>query len=126
MLAQQVQLRLELAYVLGAGYEYLDNLGLRLPGGVSKHVGIYRDLPYMEESQPGFLRLLPDYVHIAGGQFLVFGQEHQAGAVFEPLGNRDALEQDELVRNLYQDSRAVTALVVGGLGPTVLHVLEHR
>ena len=80
----------------------------------------------MEEGQSGFLRLLPYYVHISGSQFLVLGKEYQAGAVFEPLGDRDALEQDELVRNLYKYSGAVTALVVGGLGPTVLHVLQHR
>ena len=80
----------------------------------------------MEQVKPRLFSLLTDYIHIAGSQFRIFGQEYKAGAVFQPLRNRDALEQDELVRNLKKDSGAVSALVVCGLGPAVLHILKHR
>ena len=126
MLAQQVQLRLELADFLRSGYEYLDYLGFRLLGGGSQDIGIDRDFPYMEQGEPGLLRFLTDDVYVSCGKFLVFGKEHQTGSVLKLFRNRDTLEQDELVRDLEQDSRSVAALVVSGLRPAVLHVLKHR
>ncbi len=55
---------------------------------------------------------------------LVLGQEHESRAVLSLLWHGDALQQDELMRYLEQDTRAVARLVAR-LGTTVLHVLQH-
>ena len=92
MLAEQIQFSLEFLDLLGSGYEYLQNLGLRLGGSVSKHVRVYGDLPYVEKFQPGFLCLLAYDVQVRIGQSLVLWKEDQACAVFEPFRNGDSLQ----------------------------------
>ena len=41
------------------------------------------------------------------------------------LGNRDALQEYELMGYLNHDTGTVARLVVGALGTAVLHVLQH-
>ncbi len=55
----------------------------------------------------------------------VLGKEDKARAVLTLLGNRDALQQDELVWYLQQDARTIARLAVGTLGATMAQVLQH-
>ena len=55
---------------------------------------------------------------------LILGKKHQACSVLSLLWYRDALQQNELMRNLNHDASAV-ARSVTGLGSTMLHVLQH-
>ena len=56
---------------------------------------------------------------------LVLGQEHKTCAVFSLFGHGNSLQENELVRYLQHDARAVAGLVVGSFGTTVAHVLKH-
>ena len=55
---------------------------------------------------------------------LVFRQEHQACAVLSFLGNRNALQENEFMRNLYQNACTVTRLVTC-FGTAVFHVFKY-
>ena len=55
-----------------------------------------------------------------------FGQENQAGAVASLFRDGDALQQDELVRDLDHDAGPVSRLAVGTFRTTVAHIFEHR
>ena len=56
---------------------------------------------------------------------LRLGEEYQTRAILPLLGDRDALQQDKLVRNLEHDARSIARLVVSALGSAVAHILKH-
>ena len=55
----------------------------------------------------------------------VLREEHQSRTVFPFFRNRNALQQNEFMRNLHHDAGTVTGLVVGTLRSTVLHVFQN-
>ncbi len=55
---------------------------------------------------------------------LIFGQEDKSCAIPALFGHRDALQQDEFMRNLQHDACSVACLITR-LGTSVFHVLQH-
>ena len=55
--------------------------------------------------------------------FLIFGQEHQAGAILTFLRDRNTLQKDELM--WYLDHDACTIAILAHLGTPMAHVLKH-
>ena len=78
----------------------------------------------MHQLQPLALDLLDHHAQDRLLRLLFFWQEHQSRAVLSFFGNRDALQQNELVGNLHHDTCTVARLV-SGLGTSVFHVLQH-
>ena len=79
----------------------------------------------MHELQTLTLYLLyhdAEYALLAHG---VLGQEHESRAVLALLGDGYSLQQNELMRYLEHDARAVAGAPVSSLGSTVAHVLKH-
>ena len=54
---------------------------------------------------------------------LVLGQEHQSCTILSFLWYGDALQEDELMRNLEHDTGPVS--IIADLCPAVPHVLQH-
>ena len=54
---------------------------------------------------------------------LLFRQEYQSRAIFPFFGDRNALQQNELVRNLQHDACSVA--ILSNLSATMPHVLQY-
>ena len=104
--------------------EHLLDGGLYAQGSLAEHFRTGGHRAQMHQLQPLALYLFNHHRENLLLRFLVFGQEHQSGAIFSFLGHRYALQQDELMGNLQHDARAVARLVAR-LGSPVLHVLQH-
>ena len=116
---------LRLAFLRDAGHEQLLDVGLHRAGALAQAVGVRRHRPQVHQRQSLALYLLDD-----DGQDVllprgILRQEHESRAIVPLFGNGNALQQDELVRNLQHDARTVARLPVGALGPAVAHVLQH-
>ena len=55
----------------------------------------------------------------------IFREKDQTGAIFAAFGYRNAVQQDEFVRNLGHDAGTVAVAAVGTFGSAVVHVFKH-
>ena len=123
LFTNEVELALQVVGL--AGDKNLLDVGLGLGGTLSQNRRIDRHRTHVHERELLALDLLGHDVEYLGLLLQALGQKHQPRAIFALFGDRDTLQQNELVRNLQQDTGTVAGLVVGPLGSPVLHVLEH-
>ena len=108
----------------GSFYEYLLDVRLHLPCTNAQHFGAGGDAAQVHQLQSFALYLLYHHREDFLLHFFVFWQEHKPRSVPAFLGHRNALQQNEFVRNLHHDAGTVARLVAR-LGTAMLHVLQH-
>ena len=107
-----------------AGHENLLYVRLNVSRRLAQCFGLCRHGADVHQCHAFALDFLYHHVQQFLLRLLVLRQEDESGAVLSLLWHRDALQQDELVRNLQQYAGSVAGLVAC-LGSTVLHVLQY-
>ena len=106
-----------------AGDEHLSDGWLCAQGCIAQTFAVCRHVAQMHQLKA----LALDFLYHHAEDFLlcmfVLGQEHQSCSVFSLLRHRNALKQDELMRNLNHDACSVA--VLPDFCSPVSHVLEH-
>ena len=125
VLAQEVQLDLQVVLTFPAGDEYLADVRFGSAGRLAEDVGIHRHFPHVHQGQAQLLALVLPQAEYLLLLLAVFGQKDQAGTVAAFFRNGNALQQYEFVRDLEQDPGSVAGLVVSSFGAAVAHVFQH-
>ena len=94
-------------------------------GDLAQAVAVDRQVAQGDQGESRGGNYLSDHLQTEGSLLLLLWKEDQSGTVTSLLRNGDTLQQDELMRDLYQDAGTVASYLVGTLRATVHHVLQH-
>ena len=111
--------------VCETGDEDLLDVGFVGKCGFTQYLRTGRNIAQVHQRQPFFLYFFNDDAQDGCPVFFIFRKKKQSRSILPFFRNRDALQQDELVRYLQHDACTVSGLVVGTFRSAVTHILQN-